>query len=72
MSNSIIDGDKNIVKSCQNAITFGKKTRKSIIAILITYPDSQWTNVGFNSSNGGLARNSFRCKLIGKTRLKDE
>lgn len=72
MSNSMIDGDKNIVKQCQNAITFGKKTSKSITAILITYPDSQWTNVGFNSSNGGLARNSFRCKLIGKTRLKDE
>ena len=51
-----------------NDIIFTDKTRQSITALDITFPDStQYLNVGHNAQTNGLVANSFHCKIIGKT-----
>lgn len=57
----------------KNAVTFGKKTKNSITAILVTYPEgSNWEDAGYNATHGGLGSNSFRCRLIGRAQSRDE
>lgn len=49
-----------------NDITYCDKTRQSITLIDITFPDSRrYGDIGYNSSHGGLASNSFHLKVIG-------
>lgn len=63
---------QNYIKPGKNAITFCRKTRKSITAILVTYPNDHWNDEGYNATHGGLASNSFRCKIVGRAKPRDE
>lgn len=60
--------DKTHISNGANAITFTNKNKKSVTAVLITYPNNTHSEIGgYNTQNGGLAANSFRCKIVGKT-----
>lgn len=57
-----------VIVPSANDITFCNKTRQSITAIDITFPDSsQYLNNGHNTVYNGLIANSFHCKIIGIT-----
>lgn len=50
-----------------NTITYCNKTRASIIAMLVTFPqDRTYKEYGYNAKNGGIAMNSYHCKIIGE------
>lgn len=51
-----------------NHMTFCNKTLNSITALLVTYPKCNFEESGYNTANGGLAANSFRCKVIGRVK----
>ena len=60
------NGHKTLVPS-QNEIAVCNKTRDSITLLNISFPDlTSVGDDGHNASNGGIAANSFHCKVIGK------
>lgn len=61
--------DLSNISNGKNAITFTNKNKNSVTAVLITYPQGHFgiEDVGYNTRNGGLAANSFRCKIVGRT-----
>ena len=59
--------NKSIINGT-NSVTFTNKNKKSVTAVLITYPNTNGEYIsGYNTQNGGLVANSFRCKIVGKT-----
>lgn len=69
-SNSVLSqaiGDSKTLVPSANDISWCNKTRKSITLLDITFPDSTKYGIdGYNATHGGLAANSFHCKVIGK------
>jgi len=63
------DGSVN-AQSGANVVTFCNKNLYSITAILITYPDGNFSVRGFNTTHGGLRANSFRCKIVGMAEVE--
>ena len=54
-----------------NTLTFCKKTKTSITAILITYPNAtNYSKKGDNASTTGLMSNSFHCHIVGRGKSK--
>lgn len=50
-----------------NTVTYCNKTRASIMAVLVTFPEDHiYAAPGYNAKNGGIALNSFHCKIIGE------
>ena len=50
-----------------NSMTFCEKENGSITAVLVTYPGLINTGKSeYNAKNGGLASNSFSCKIVGR------
>lgn len=50
-----------------NSMTFCQKEAGSVIALLVTYPGLVNTSkTEYNARNGGLASNTFTCKLVGR------
>lgn len=53
---------KQSIDASSNAMTFTDKTRQSIVALLIVYPE----NGNENGEKDGLLTNSFHCQLVGR------
>lgn len=50
-----------------NTITYCDKSRSAVTAILVTFPeDHTYKEPGYNAKNGGIAVNSYHCKIIGE------
>ena len=50
-----------------NTVTYCDKTRASVTAVLVTFPeDHVYKEPGYNAKNGGIAMNSWHCKIIGE------
>ena len=52
-----------------NAITFCDRTKNSIRAVYITFPDRNdpdYDVEGHNSTNGGICANSFHIRVVGQ------
>ncbi len=59
-----------IPNSCH--MVFTNKTMKSMTAMLVTYPTGNFNVEGWNAQHGGIASNSFHCRIIGKYRTKSK
>jgi hypothetical protein len=67
------DVSNKMMQTGNNAVTFCRKAPNSVTAILVTYPEGDnWDDEGFNATHGGLAANSFRCKIVGRAKPRDE
>lgn len=65
MLSQAVGENKALVPSA-NDLVYCNKTRQSITILDITFPDStKYGYPGYNATHGGLAANSFHCKVIG-------
>lgn len=50
-----------------NTIMYCDKSRASVTAMLVTFPkEHDYNKPGYNAKNGGIAMNTFHCKIIGE------
>lgn len=65
-------GNDGKIRHGKNAVTFCGKKRDSLTALLVTFQDPSTDPNDQSSALGGLAANSFRCSLIGRTMVGRE
>lgn len=61
------DMPKGKIEPCANSITFMNRHRDHISPMLVTFGRQNFSNGGYNSTNGSLVANRFHCKIIGLT-----
>ena len=67
-TNSRVESSKHLLTPSQSDIVVCNKTRESITLLDITFPDAgSFTSPEQAASSGGLAANSFHCKVIGRS-----
>ena len=74
VASQVLDYQNKTVHTGRNEVTFCRKAPNSVTAILVTYPEDEnkMNEEGYNATHGGLAANSFRCKIVGRANPRDE